>query len=100
MNKIVLSAIAALTLGSVAVSASDVKLYSDDNGQVFTMAGEGRTEVKTTQGTSVFSKADKLKFSGLTYIGYTYNDAKATLGDGSVNANKDTSDFEIRRGYF
>jgi hypothetical protein len=97
MNKIVLSAIAALTLGSFAASASDVKLYSDDNGQVFTMAGEGRTEVKTS--TPVFANADKLKFSGLTYLGYTYNDRKAKLADGSVNPDTDSSDFEIRRSY-
>jgi len=97
MKKIVLSALAALTLGSVAANAG-VTLYQDANGQVFTKPAEGRTAIKTP--TSVFSKADKLKFSGLTYIGYTYNDYDATLADGTINTNKDTSDFEIRRAYF
>ena len=98
MKKIVLSALAALTLGSVAANAGTTKLYQDENGQVFTKAAEGRTLIKTP--TSVFSKADKLKFSGLTYIGYTYNDYDATLADGTINTKKDTSDFEIRRAYF
>lgn len=98
MNKIVLSAIAALTLGTVAASAGDVKLYSDANGQVFTTAGEGRTEVKPS--TPVFSHADKLKFSGLTYLGYTYNNRIDTLASGAVNPSQDSSDFEIRRAYF
>ena len=98
MKKIVLSALAALTLGSVAANAGATKLYQDENGQVFTKPAEGRTLIKTS--TSVFSKADKLKFSGLTYIGYTYNDYDATLADGTINTNTDTSDFEIRRAYF
>jgi len=98
MKKIVLSALAALTLGSVAANAS-VKLYQDANGQVFTKPAEGRTEIKTS--TSVFSKADKLKFSGLTYIGYTYDDYKSGLtSDGVTPYKNDTSDFEIRRAYF
>ncbi|WP_428739135.1 hypothetical protein [Sulfurimonas sp.] len=96
MKKIVLSSLAALTLGSVALSASDVKLYQDANGQVFTVAGEGRTEIKSD--TSVFSHADKLKFSGLTYLGYTYNDLKSTDSTGA--ALQDEGGFEIRRGYF
>ncbi|ADN09907.1 hypothetical protein [Sulfurimonas autotrophica] len=98
MKKIVLSALAALTLGSVAANAGATKLYQDANGQVFTKSAEGRTLIKTP--TSVFSKADKLKFSGLTYLGYTYNDYDSTLADGSINSNKDTSEFEIRRAYF
>ena len=96
MNKIVLSAIAALTLGTVAANAVD--LYQDANGQVFTSAAEGRTAIKTD--TSVFSHADKLKFSGLFYLGYTYNDLDSTLSTGAVNTSRDTSNFEIRRGYF
>ncbi|HIP15063.1 MAG TPA: hypothetical protein EYG74_06205 [Sulfurimonas autotrophica] len=98
MKKIVLSALAALTLGSVAANAGVTKLYQDDNGQVFTKAGEGRTLIKTP--TSVFSKADKLKFSGVTFIGYTYDDYKSNLADGTLNTKKDTSEFEIRRAYF
>ena len=97
MKKIVLSTIAALTMGSIAVSASDVKLYSDTNGQVFTTAGEGRTEL-TSKKTSVFSKADKLKFSGLTYLGYTYNDRKADTS--TFDYKHDEANFELRRSYF
>ncbi|MBA1433080.1 MAG: hypothetical protein FAF04_05710 [Epsilonproteobacteria bacterium] len=97
MKKVVLSALAALTLSSVAANAS-VKLYQDANGQVFTKPAEGRTEIKTS--TPVFSKADKLKFSGLTYIGYTYNNYDKTLANGSLNTREDTSQFEIRRAYF
>ncbi len=92
MNKIVLSALAALTLGTVAANAGAVKLYQDENGQVFTQAGEGRTLIKD-KSVSVFSKADKLKFSGQTYIGYKKTDYK----DGNI---ADAQDFEIRRGYF
>lgn len=97
MNKIVLSALAALTIGTLSASAGDVKFYTDDNGQVFTTAGENRSEVKMP--TSVFSHADKLKFSGLTYIGYRYEDFDAKDSTGTINTNTDTSEFEIRRGY-
>jgi Phosphate-selective porin O and P len=41
MNKIVLSAITAMTLGSVGANA--IELYQDANGQVFTSPAEGRT---------------------------------------------------------
>jgi len=96
MKKIALSALAALTLGSVGANATT--LYQDENGQVFTKPAEGRTEIKTA--TPVFSHADKLKFSGLTYLGYTYDDYDAKLSNGSINTKKDTSDFEVRRAYF
>jgi hypothetical protein len=98
MKKIVLSSLAALTLGSVAASASDLKLYQDANGQVYTQAGADRTEIKAS--TPVFSHADKLKFSGLTYLGYRYDDRDKTLSTGAINTSRDTSGFEIRRGYF
>jgi hypothetical protein len=91
-KKIVLSALAALTIGSVAATAGDIKLYQDENGQVFTTAGEGRTELSKSE-PKLASHASKLKFSGLTYIGYKYNDFKS-------DATSDTSNFEIRRGYF
>ena len=99
MKKIVLSTIAALTMGSVALSAGDVTLYSDANGQVFTTAGEGRTELASKK-TPVFAKADKLKFSGLTYLGYTYNDHKAGTTSTATAYKADESNFEIRRSYF
>jgi len=99
MNKIVLSALAALTLGTVAASASDIKLYTDANGQVFTTPAEGRTEL-TKSAPTLASHASKLKFSGLTYLGYTYTDYKdgETSVPGTAFQN-DTSEFEIRRGY-
>jgi len=97
MKKIALSALAALTLGSVAANATT--FYQDENGQVFTKPAEGRTAIKTD--TPLFSKADKLKFSALTYIGYTYDDYKSGLtSDGVTPYKEDTSDFEIRRAYF
>jgi len=105
MNKIVLSALAAVTLTSVAANAAALKLYQDENGQVFTQPAEGRTLIKDTT-TPVFAKADKLKFSGLTYIGYKYNDYKDGTtsyidpAEGNLVAySADTSQFEIRRAY-
>ena len=68
MKKIILSSLVALTLTTAAT------------------AGEA---------TPVFAHADKLKFSGLTYIGYTFNDYL----DRQI-AEEDTSAFEIRRAYF
>ena len=97
MKKIVLSTLAALTLGAVSANANAIKLYEDAKGQLFTSGGEGRTLVKD-KSTSVFSKADKLKFSGLTYIGYKFNDYKDDSS--TVNYKDDTSQFEIRRSYF
>jgi hypothetical protein len=96
-SKIILSALAAMSLGSVAANAMD--LYEDANGQVFTAAAEGRTLIKDTS-VSVFSKADKLKFSGLTYIGYTYNDTDDGETSTGGSYNDSTSEFEIRRAYF
>lgn len=115
MNKIVLSALAALTIGTVAASASDVKFYTDSNGQVFTTAGEGRTEVSMP--TPVKAKSSKLEFSGLHYLGYTYkstSDLKvADVTANGVNVNTagavspalsaktgiKTGKFEMRRNY-
>ncbi len=91
MNKIVLSALAALTLGTVAANAGALKLYQDANGQVFTQAGEGRTAIKTP--TSVFSHADKLKFDGEAFIGYKNTHYK----DGKHAFNQK---FGVSRGYF
>ena len=91
INKIVLSTLTALTLGSVAANATD--LYQDANGQVFTSAAEGRTLVEEKKSTSVFSHADKLKFSGLTYIGGVVDDYDAA-------GASTTAQMEIRRAYF
>ena len=98
MKKIILSALAAMTLGTVAANAVD--LYQDANGQVFTSAAEGRTLVKD-KAVDVYGKADKFKFSGLTYLGYTYNDTKE--GETSISGidyKPSTSSFEVRRAYF
>ncbi len=97
MKKIALSALAALTLESVTVNAGVTKLYQDVNGQVFTKPAEGRTLINNKV-TSVFSHSKKLQFSGLAYLGYTYNNYKSDST--TVNYNKDTSDFEVRRAYF
>lgn len=96
MKKIVLSAVAVLTLGSVLASASAVKLYSDKNGQVFTQAGEGRTLIKEVEqkSTSLFAgKSSKIKFGGKSYLGYTYTDFDKA-------SKKSESEFELRRLYF
>jgi hypothetical protein len=93
MKKTALSFIAILTLGSVASNATT--LYQDENGQVFTQAGANRSVIKSD--TPIFAKASKLKFSGVTYIGYVYDDYKSDTK--TVNYKKDTSDFEIRRAY-
>ena len=94
MKKIVLSALAALTLGSVAANAGALKLYQDANGQVFTQAGEGRTLIKTP--TAVFSHSDKLKFDGQAFIGY-----KNTQYDSYKGATPESDQaFQVRRGYF
>ncbi len=101
MNKIVLSALAALTIGTVAASASDVKLYSDANGQLFNAPAEGRTEVVSKE-SSVFSKAPKLEFSGTHYFGLTSasptTDTSVAGGDQSKFPASSTG-FEMRRNY-
>lgn len=109
MKKIVLSAITALTISTVA-SASGVQLYTDANGQVFTTAGEGRTAIVSEE-TSLFSKASKLQFSGLHYLGYTYrstDDLRVAdvTANGIINppttdsVGENTGKFEMRRNYF
>ena len=90
MKKIVLSTLAALSIATVA-SAGDVKFYSDANGQVYTTAAEGRSEVKMP--TPIFSKSDKLDFSMLAYVGYQTTDYRA-------KSVEDKSQFELRRMYF
>lgn len=89
MKKVVLSALALLMIGAVGASGDDLKLYTDDKGQVFTSSGEGRTELKT-KNTNIFDKASKLQFSGTHYLGYTYKNKK----DASATGN-----FELRRNY-
>ena len=71
MKKIIASTLAALSLTTTAAVASEP--------------------------VNVFAHADKLKFSGLTYIGYKYNDYKDDSD--TVDYRDDTSQFEIRRAY-
>ena len=72
MKQLLNAAIATIALGT-AVQATE--LYVDQEGQVFNKPGEGRTLLEDT--TPVKAKASKLEFSGLIYIGYTYQDNKA-----------------------
>ena len=106
MKKIVLSSLVALSIATVA-SAADVKFYTDANGQVYTTAGEGRTEVKAPM--PVKAKTSKLEFSGLHYLGYTYK-SSSDLKASDVTANGvtaptsdldgvNTGKFELRRNY-
>ena len=100
MKKIVLSAMAAMTLGTVAVSAA--QFYVDQNGQVFTTEGEGRKPLESKE-SSVFSKAMKLEFSGTHYFGLTSADPKTTPSEVTANDvskyhNRSTG-FELRRNY-
>ncbi len=106
MKRIAFSAITALTLTAAANAADPVTLYTDPGtGQVYTTPGEGRVEMgdfvsAEHKDVPVFSHASKLKFSGLTYIGYTqtdYDDGKTSTGG---DYREDTSKFEIRRAYF
>ncbi len=92
MKKIVLSTLVALSIATVA-SASDVKLYQDANGQVFTSAADGRTEISTpSTGVSVNSMTQNLDFSMLAYLGYVNTDNR-------VKTTTDTNKFEARRMY-
>ncbi|MDD3817175.1 MAG: hypothetical protein PHI89_03725 [Thiovulaceae bacterium] len=109
MKKIVLSAMAAMTLGTVAVSAA--QFYVDQNGQVFTTEGEGRKPLESKE-SSVFSKAMKLEFSGTHYFGLTSADPKtvhpladadkgdtATVGNDTARYAGRSTGFELRRNY-
>ena len=61
MNKIVLSAVTALTLGTVAVSAGATTFYQDKNGQVFTTAAQGRKAINLEEATKVLNTAEAPK---------------------------------------
>ncbi len=88
MKKVVLSTVAALTIAASSATASEMKLYTDKDGQVFTTAAEGRTELKTP--TPVYSKTSKLKFSGTHYLGTNTK---------SIKEGDSTTNFEMRRNY-
>ena len=116
MKKVLLSTLASMTLTGAAF-AETMTLFTDPaTGQVFTQDGEGRQEMgdfisakevylqnqeqdsvtakKESKDKSVawYTHADKLKFGGLTYLGYTHTDFK----DDAIN---DTNKFEMRRAY-
>jgi len=123
MKTLTLSTLAALTL-STAAFAETMTLYTDPTtGQVYTQSGEGREEMgdfvsakevylqnqeqdsvvakkaSKKKNVPVFAHASKLKFSGLTYIGYTYNNVDDGQTSTGGNFKDDTSQFEIRRAY-
>ena len=120
MQKVTLSALAALVVSGAAY-ADTMTLYTDPaTGQVFTAPAEGRVEMgdfidaKTVylenqaqdsaiakekskdKSTKTYAKASKLQFSGQHYIGYTYqaNENADATGD-----SHDTGKFELRRNY-
>ncbi|MCF6309279.1 MAG: hypothetical protein L3J19_02220 [Sulfurimonas sp.] len=126
MKKIVLSTLAAVAIGATSLSAT--QFYVDDNGQVFINPAEGRKALNTgtdavssvlsaeekkvitadikkeiladvKKSTPVFAKSSKLKFSGLTYLGFTHNDRKDNISTGANPTNSE-SNFELRRSYF
>jgi len=83
------------------------KTVAKQNSSIAKIAEETEKQTKTiekiekdSKTVPIFAKASKFKFSGLTYIGYTYDDYDAKLADGSLNDKEDSSDFEIRRAYF
>jgi len=98
-KKVVLSALAAMTLSSAAY-AEAMTLYTDPvTGQIFTTEGEGREAMGTfvsadepKKEVSWYSNASKLQFSGLTYLGFTHTDFED-------DAKTDTDKFEMRRAY-
>ena len=99
MKKTILSSLAILTMSTLGVDASDVKFYTDDKGQVFTSAANGRVELKSKE-TPVYSKSSKLQFSGTHYLGYTYkNQKQLSAADGAPKAKKSNGNFELRRNY-
>jgi len=70
------------------------------------LSKEDKEEIKqelladVKKSTPLFSKADKLKFSALTYIGYTYDDFDSGNTSTGGTFKEDKSQFEIRRAYF
>lgn len=89
MKKTILLSLAILAVSTVGADANDVKFYTDDKGQVFTMPAEGRVELKTKE-TPLYTKSEKLEFSGTHYLGYTYKNNEKSHSE---------SNFELRRNY-
>ena len=99
MKKAALSTLAAMTL-SMTAYAEGIELYTDPaTGQIFTQSGEGREAMGSfvsadapKKDVSWYTNADKLKFGGLTYLGFTHTDFK----DDAID---NTDKFEMRRAY-
>jgi hypothetical protein len=99
MKKTTLSTIAALALS--VTSANAMSLYQDAQGNVYTQAANGRTligdfvdtkELKASHSKPVEGHFDKIKFSGVHYLGSTSRkNIDPTLSDDGK--------FEIRRNY-
>lgn len=106
MKKTILRSLAIVAISVIGVEASSVKFYTDDKGQVFTTAADGRVELKQEE-TPLFSKSSKLEFSGTHYFGYTYKDKKnlsstdanAAVAGSSQMPQDSTGNFEMRRNY-
>ena len=106
MKKTVLSLCAA-ALFSGMLFADTVTLYNDPTtGQIFSEAGEGRVKIgefvdaKTAhKSVPVYAHTSKLKFSGLTYIGFTHTDFEDGETSTGGDYKEDISRFEIRRAY-
>ena len=97
MKHLVNAAIAVVALGA---AANATQFYVDQAGQVYTQPGDGRELLEDT--TPVTSKASKLEFSGLHYLGYTYQDSKALTVASDPTKDKPelkTGNFEFRRNY-
>ena len=91
---------AAITVIALGTAANATQFYVDKEGQVFTQPGEGRELLE--ESTPVTAKASKLEFSGLHYLGYTYEDRKALTVASDPTADKPdlkTGNFEFRRNY-
>ena len=92
MKQLLNAAMVTIALGSAAYAT---QFYVDKDGQVYTQPGEGRTLLE--EDTPVTAKASKLEFSGLHYLGYTYEDRKALAEAGLPEVK--TGNFEFRRNY-
>ena len=61
MNKIVLSSLLALTIGTVSATAGSTTFYQDKNGQVFTTAAEGRVAINLEKAAEVLNAKEAPK---------------------------------------
>jgi len=129
MKKIVLSTIAALTVGSLSVAADEIKLYQNADGQVFTAPAADRTaiDMKKLSGarksiTIVDKKSPDFLLGKQTHINMkfvaddnsdmwlkagvriqgTFENVDTTKynDDGSVKSNSNVSDAYLRRVRF